>query len=1233
MALLTTFRAALVRGLSVVRRTKRKRRLALESLEGREVPAVGGGYLSGGLQGDYFDNPNLAGSPAFSRRDVRIDFDWQGNAPGGSPSADYRRVGADNFSVRWTGQIVPRFSETYTFRTTSDDGVRLWIKPANSDSWVPLVDNWDAHAVEENARTYAMTGGQIYDIKMEYFERGGSATAQLTWSSPSTPEEVVDPAVNLGVNAVTYDYQVYADAAKSGRAEWGDPVDYFGRPNVGTDNDGWPTSDASHIFWEGADPSKTNGVYQLRFRGRAEVTAWFGRGRFRANGQEFGSTLPWGAGYDPGSNTTIAQVVVGDADLFGLTFRRTQRDGGSPENSGIRDVQFLRPTSPGSGSTYRPDDIFDRNVKAAFGKFTTLRYLTANFNAEREWWERKRPDRMKAAWGDRHGVWEYEVMLANETGKDLYVTIPINASDDYVRRLAKLLRYGSDGNNPYEGPVSNPRFPGLNPNLRAYVEWGNEVWNWAFGQATLGVEAARDAVHNNTWEGQIINFDGTRPDGDFRRWTALKTVEASNTFRSVWGDGAMGDRVRMLLEYQYDNVQDTALQALRFLDNYFNNGDGRQHVNNPQPVDYYIWGAGAASYFGASNPRGLTDINVPDGSFEGSPVAAGRAWPGAPSAWQFTGDAGVYRDADGYGDNQRVAVDGLGAVPTTPEGANALFISGGGTATVTIDFPRGGVFALDFRAAAEFGPDMTNPLDFYFDDQRVTPNGANLTPNLGAWRPGTYGRDANKFSVYGTVPVYIPGPGRHTFKIVGRGQGHQTTLIDNVRVASTDAIFASRLPGGGQAAGQVSSHEYQDQLNAQAKYAQAYGLKVVSYEGGWSLGGDTESVPLQSWAKYRDPRATDTMADAIDMFHRSGGELNVLGTYDQWHYDDSANADAYPLMRGIESRVRGLPGESNAGVLVPGTLPVSLRASDATGGGNDSGFMRAGEWISWNILVPSTGDYRVTAATTPGGRAELLVDGDPVTDGPSASNIGETVRLTKGIHSIRVQSSGGEFVAQNITVARVGGPSQSPPPAPTPNPSPRPTQPTPTPVPASSGLPGGWRNEDIGTPAVRGRTTVQNGQWTIEGAGANIWGSGDEFQFAHTSFDGDGAATVRVDSMEDTHGWAKGGVMIRAGTGESAPFAAVFRTPDNGILFEWRSRYRSAPRSIAVSVPDWPIYLKLIRRGNSFAAFYSTDGRAWTRIGQAQTISMPSSVRAGLAVTSHDVGQLATARFSNVSIG
>src|SRR5262245_7606893 len=72
-----------------------------------------------GLRGDYFGDPNLA-NLAFSRIDPIISFNWQTTAAGPG-------VGPDNFSVRWTGQVIPRYSETYTFYTRSDDGVRLWV--------------------------------------------------------------------------------------------------------------------------------------------------------------------------------------------------------------------------------------------------------------------------------------------------------------------------------------------------------------------------------------------------------------------------------------------------------------------------------------------------------------------------------------------------------------------------------------------------------------------------------------------------------------------------------------------------------------------------------------------------------------------------------------------------------------------------------------------------------------------------------------------------------------------------------------------------------------------------------------------------------------------------------------------------------------------------------------------------------------------------------------------------
>ncbi|HJZ91968.1 MAG TPA: PA14 domain-containing protein [Gemmataceae bacterium] len=994
--------------------------LRLRALEGRNLPTAGGGFTAGGVLGEYFDNSDLAGQPAFVRRDVRIDFAWQDRAPGGSTSPEYRQVGADHFSVRWTGQVVPRYSETYTFHLTGDDGARLWVRPAGgASSWNLLIDAWETPAPGPTDASYSMTSGRQYDVKVEYREETGPATARLTWSGRSTPEEVIEPAANLGVNAVTYDFQVYADAIKTGRNEWGDPVDYFGRPLVATDALGWPLADAGHLFWESRDPAKTGGTYLLRFTGQAEVTGWLSRGRFRVAGVGYGNTLPLGVGYDPLTNTTTAEVVVEGTDLFGMNFVHTKRTPDSPEGTGVTDVKLMRPVAVNSDTHYQPGELFDADVKQAFSRFTTIRHLTANFNPEKEWADRKLPGLMQAAWGDRAAVWEYEVMLANETGKDLYITLPVLASEEYVHNLALLIRYGSDGVNPYTGPVADPVYPGLNPNLRVYVEWGNEFWNWAFSQGGWAVAAGETAVRTNTPEGRIVNFDGQRPVGDFRRWAALRTVVASNAFREVWGDAAMGDRVRVLFEYQYNNQQSTAVESLQFIDKYFNNGDGQQHVAEPHPVSYYIWGAGGAAYFGAANPRGLVnDITVPGGTFEairGNP--GGMATPNpAGSPWHFEGDAGIYRNLAGSPPSFPIDVIGLGKVPATPGGMQAMYITGTGSASLTITFPRAGLYSIDFQAAAKIGPDMGNQLDFYFNDQRVTPNGRDLVSPTYPWWPGNGHRDAGRFSTYGTVPVEVPTAGRYTFRIVGRGAADHTTVIDDVRVASLNAIFASRIPTGVRAAGEVTRLDLQTYLAQQAAFTQAYGLQVVAYEGGWSLGGDFGWVPLMSWAKYRDPRAGPAMAKSIDAFFRSGGEVYVVGSFDQWYQDDAAHADSYPIVQGIDARLAALPPAPTARLMVGGSAPVTLPAALGLRAISQPVNAAPGEWVSWTVRVTTPGNYRVTARAAPDGFAAVIVDGVEIGRGSSGLAPGGLVHLEAGVHTIRVQSIGGWFVIRGVTL-------------------------------------------------------------------------------------------------------------------------------------------------------------------------------------------------------------------------
>jgi glucose/arabinose dehydrogenase len=150
-----------------------------------QVSSGGGGN---GLTGEYFTTPTLSGT-SMTRVDSTVDFVWGAAAP-------LAGIPADHFSVRWTGQVMPQFSETYTFYTVSNDGVRLWINGTR------IVNNWTNHGTTENQGTIALTAGQRYDVRMEFYEDTGNATARLLWSSASTPKAVV-PSPRLFTQAGT----------------------------------------------------------------------------------------------------------------------------------------------------------------------------------------------------------------------------------------------------------------------------------------------------------------------------------------------------------------------------------------------------------------------------------------------------------------------------------------------------------------------------------------------------------------------------------------------------------------------------------------------------------------------------------------------------------------------------------------------------------------------------------------------------------------------------------------------------------------------------------------------------------------------------------------------------------------------------------------------------------------------------------------------------------------------
>lgn len=179
-------------------------------------------------------------------------------------------------------------------------------------------------------------------------------------------------------------------------------------------------------------------------------------------------------------------------------------------------------------------------------------------------------------------------------------------------------------------------------------------------------------------------------------------------------------------------------------------------------------------------------------------------------------------------------------------------------------------------------------------------------------------------------------------------------------------------------------------------------------------------------------------------------------------------------------------------------------------------------------------------------------------------------------------------------------------------------------------LPNPWVTQDIGSVAVTGSATYASGVFTVAGSGADIWGTADAFQYVYQSASGDCSIVARVDSQQNTHAWAKAGVMIRETTVANSRQVMTVVTPSNGVAFQRRGSTggsTSATTAGGVTAPRW---VRIVRAGDTFTSFHSSDGVAWSQIGTPQTIVMGTEVQVGLCVTSHNNAVLSESTFSNV---
>jgi hypothetical protein len=181
-----------------------------------------------------------------------------------------------------------------------------------------------------------------------------------------------------------------------------------------------------------------------------------------------------------------------------------------------------------------------------------------------------------------------------------------------------------------------------------------------------------------------------------------------------------------------------------------------------------------------------------------------------------------------------------------------------------------------------------------------------------------------------------------------------------------------------------------------------------------------------------------------------------------------------------------------------------------------------------------------------------------------------------------------------------------------------------------------WSDRDIGSVGVAGSghddCTVQTeppcgAVVTLQGSGADIWGTADAFHLRANDIAHHGIA-ARVLSVSNTNVWTKAGVMIRDSFAANAPHVMVVVSPSKGVAMQYRGTAGGVSSTITVAgvAPKW---VRLGRTGSTFVGEWSNDGLSWTEIGRVD-VTMEEFAVGGLVLTSHDNARLATATFDDV---
>lgn len=410
-------------------------------------------------------------------------------------------------------------------------------------------------------------------------------------------------AANVGANTDWVCYwciaQPYVDMVKQA-SSFGDAVSGIGLAQEGKlDADGWPMADFRWMVLCCVKPdggpdnpgpaSPLAGAYQLSFNGKAKISPL----TFKVVNQQ----------YDVASNTTTATLDLG-ANYTGqnsmLTFSNTQRTASAAVGSGVTNIRIIRPQFAPNGMKWwdSPNQEFTQPFLDSFKGLSTIRFInwTKVIGSPEVDWADRTPGNWPVAgaitqaaasslpylvppsasctqycdWYATGQSWESAIDVANATRTDMWINVPVMATDAYVKSLALLIKSKLDAS------------------LNVYIEWSDEIWNYGNPYWT--------ETNYNTDQTKALLQSNPQAAADYAAncvsWAngmchvAERVKQFGDVFATVFGASAINTRIRPVLCMQV--VQPVFLmETLRYI------------ALTYGPPNKYFYGTCGAPYWGA----------------------------------------------------------------------------------------------------------------------------------------------------------------------------------------------------------------------------------------------------------------------------------------------------------------------------------------------------------------------------------------------------------------------------------------------------------------------------------------------------------------------------------------------------------------------------------------------------------------------------------------------------------